>query len=113
VRNEHKTRREISKIFVPNILSRLFTYKTKKKSEQDGRPAVATAAYQITPTLSTVFEISPVVDQLLRFNDGSLTAIRDDLLLSVSVCGKENYLHNITITQHHNITKSQYHNIST
>ena len=83
----------MSKIFAANILIRLFTYKTKGTG-QDGRPAIATSTTQNTPVLSTIFEISRVVYQLLRFNDGSLTAIRDDLVLCVSVCGKHNYLHN-------------------
>jgi hypothetical protein len=83
----------MSKILGANNFSRLFTYKTKK-SEQDGWPSVATATTQNTPVLSTVFEIPHVVYQLLRFNNDSLTAIRDDLLLCVSVCSKQNYLQN-------------------
>jgi hypothetical protein len=42
-----------------NILRRLFTHKTKK-TEQDGRPTVATSVTQNTPLLSTVFEILQV-----------------------------------------------------
>ena len=68
-----------------------FTYKTKR-TEQDGRPTVATATTPNTPALSTVFEISRVVYQLLRFNNGSFNLIRDYLFLCVSVCGKQNYL---------------------
>jgi adenylyl- and sulfurtransferase ThiI len=63
--DEHKTRREMLKILVANISSCFFTYKCKR-NEEDGRPAVATAATHNTPVLSTVFEVSPVVYQLLR-----------------------------------------------
>ena len=83
----------MSKIFAANILSRLLTYDTKR-TEQDGRHAVATATTQNTTVLSTVFEISRVIYQLLLFNEGNFTAIRNDLGLCVSVCGKQNYLHN-------------------
>ena len=87
----------------PKFLWQIFSVafsraKFKTKTEQDVRPAVGTATTQNTPVLSTVFNISPVVYQLLQFNDGSLTAITDDLLQVVSVCGKQNYLQNRTVT---------------
>jgi hypothetical protein len=45
-------------------------------------------------TQKKTYNILQMVYQLLQFNDGSLTVIRDDLLLCVSVCGKHSYLQN-------------------
>ena len=79
----------------------------KLANEQDGRPAVGITTTQNTLVLSTVFEISQVIYQLLRLNDGSLTGIREDLLLCVSVCGKQNYLQNRTVTRKFNPSLSR------
>jgi len=76
----------MSNIYVANILSRLFTYKTNKMNKMAARSCYCHNP-EHTCAVNSIWNIAgglPITTVLVR---------RGDLLLCVSVCGKQNYLH--------------------